>query len=364
MSASGEWGRTMASTLIVRDVTLAVNGAPETRGELGAHLRNRAEAIVAFEEAAVRECVEVLAPHIDGDTPDPEAQQSLFLLCLGHPEICTQLGVNEINLGRELASWLEEEGRMEDAASILELLSQRHPERRGIERDLAGLMRRRGLVEDLIERYLDRAAQLTKAGKTEEAVDNLREVLLLDRSRKDVARMIRDLRYQETDEKKKRFRRARSAFITLAVSAAATLVFIHERQALRGYQALPDAAPGDHVSLSARLTALETFAGEYPVWHRALFIEQERTELKVEVERLEAKIAEQREEEEATALARLEAARMARERGLMRADSGDYETALEEFQRSLELAGDDWPPRERVERDMKAITAWLEQQER
>ena len=42
----------MPSTLIVRDVTLAVNGAPEARAEFGDHLRSRLAAVSSFEGAA------------------------------------------------------------------------------------------------------------------------------------------------------------------------------------------------------------------------------------------------------------------------------------------------------------------------
>jgi tetratricopeptide (TPR) repeat protein len=350
----------MSSTLIVRDVTLAVNGAPETRGQPEEHLRQRLEVAAGFEADIVSECIEVLNPI--GGTPqsDVEALEALMILGLSQPEICADLGISALQSGRQLASVLEEQGQVEYAVAVLDLLAERHPKNKAVDRDLAGLMRRRGMANDLIERYHERARVMLKAGRTEEAVDSLREILLLDRSRKDVARMIRDLRFQENDEQRVKRRGRRIAIGALCLSLCLSLSVVREIHVRREYQALPGALPEDLTSMRARLGSVEEFVERYPIWHGSLEVLRERSQLRVDVTQLEEAIRVAEEKREAARLRREELAEAARERGRMLAGSGDFAAAIAEFEQSLELAAPDWPHRARVERDVEAITAWME----
>lgn len=350
----------MVSTLIVRDVTLAVNGLPETRLDAGEFLRERVEVVSSFDQPTVEECFEVLQPVSGAEDAEPEVLEALMLLTLAHPEACAKFEASAVVAGRRLAGLLESRGQVERAVAILELLIERFPGNRSIERDLASLMRRRGKVEDLIERYLARANHLLKTGRGTEAIDYLREVLLLDRSRKDVARMIRDLRYQEVDEAKGSRRRKRTVFLVLSLSLALTLAVLRELRVRKAFESLPVADAADPDSQAARLTALELFVQRYPLWHGSLGAVAERTSLRVDLERnaqqRQAALERRRSEE----VQRLELADMARERALLHVDSGEFEAALKEFQESLEVAPDGWTQRKRVERDVAAISAWLE----
>jgi len=354
----------MVSTLIVRDVTLAVNGAPDTQLDPRGALAERVEAVSAFDDATVEECIEVLQPVASGDEVDHDVLEALMLLALARPEACARFEVSGLSAGRRLAAALEAAGEVDRTVAVLELLAERFPGNRGVERDLAAVMRRRGKVEELIERYLERANHLLKTGHTPEAIDQLREVLLLDRNRKDVARMIRDLRYQEVDEGREGKRRRRTVFLTLLFSLALSLAVLREIQIQREFDALPAVTGKDEAALHTRLASLEGFVQRYPVWHGSLGVLSERGELRVELERIEQERADAAEHKKEADRQSTELAEQARERGLLRIDSGDYASALKEFQSSLHLAPADWPRRERVERDVAAISKWLEENHR
>ena len=145
----------MSSTLIVRDATLAINGAPETRGDLREHLPTRLQEVSGFTPQQVDEYVEILCPSVTSEETDPEILEALVLLGLGHPNIIPKLGISPVLAGRRLASRWERGSKVEQALALLEFLVEEHPGQRALERDLAALMRRQGMVQDLVERYLD-----------------------------------------------------------------------------------------------------------------------------------------------------------------------------------------------------------------
>ncbi len=89
----------------------------------------------------------------------------------------------------------------------------------------------------------------------------------------------------------------------------------------------------------------------------------ERAQLRVEIESLEQKLAFEEEERRQAKARTLEAINLARKRGRMYAHAGDYEAALHELENVLRLAAPTWPERERVERDVASIRAFLEETE-
>jgi tetratricopeptide (TPR) repeat protein len=215
------------------------------------------------------------------------------------------------------------------------------------------------MVQELVERYMARARKLLDGGATQEAIPWLREVLQLDRSRKDVARMIRDLRYDEVAFKRSKRRRARTAVSVLAVSLGVALAGLREVKVRQGFAELPPAKSGDVASLRERLSALEDFIAAQPVWHGALTALKERSEVRVELDRLntEEMARRERQAQERRKNDQLADAACARARGA--ADAGDFEAALREFQAALELASGEWAYRERTLRDVDAVVAYL-----
>lgn len=353
----------MASTLIVRDATLAINGAPETRAEPEKFLARRVGETARLDPQMLEECAELLLAESAGEDPDPEILEALTILALSQPQVASMMGVNAVAQGRRLAARLEREGEVEHALAILQLLVQHHPGHRALERDLASLMRRSGLVADLVERYLERAQALLKEGKTTEAIAWYREVLLLDRSRKDVARAIRDLRFQEVDDHQKRGRRVKIAAVVLFLSTLVCFAVFYEMRVSGAFGELPAAAEGNLPQMRARLAGLEGFMEKHPVWHGSLQALAERSHLRVEIERLDAEQTIARDNRLAEEARKLEVANLARQRGLLHAHAGDYASALRELENALSLAAPDWPERARVERDVAAIRIHLQEEE-
>jgi hypothetical protein len=112
--------------------------------------------------------------------------------------------------------------------------------------------------------------------------------------------------------------------------------------------------------MRARLGAIEAFIADTPVWHGSLGALEERGELRVAIGRLEEQQALDVERAREAERQRAEEADLARARGLMHAEAGDFERALSEFQHSLQVSAANWPHRERVSRDVDAIAELLE----
>ena len=354
----------MTSTLIVRDATLAINGAPETRGEPEAHLRKRLSEVARFDAPFVRECVDVLSTPLGTVECDAEVLEAITLLGLTHPELVQALGTNALQTGLALAAQLEKRGQPDFAHAVFDLMAESFPNDRTLERAVASFMRRQGKLLDLVERYLERANILLKQGKTNEGIAWLREVLLLDRSRKDVARTIRDLRFQDLTSKRSRKNRARLALSVLLLSLTISFLGIREISIRRAFEDLSPATPGDLATMEARLNDLEIFVKRHPVWHGALSVLEERSRLRVNIDHLRTVEEERVESEERERALRLEAVFLARERGKLLASAGDFPGAVKEFERALEMAPQDWEERARTERDIVAIKEVLRETER
>ncbi len=350
----------VTSTLIVRDATLAVNGAPESRREMREHLGHRVAEVSLMDERTTLECLSVLRPLAEGEGADPEVLLALTILGLGRPEVSRRLGISPIAPGRRLAARLEQLGDPQAARGVLEFLLEQHPGQTSLERDYAAVMRRQGMVQDLVQRYFDRASHLLREGKTHEAVGWLREILLLDRSRTDIARMIRDLRIRESRSQRWTRGFSRSVLVLLFFGGGLAWLVTREQRVREAYLALPQAREGDVASMRRRLAALEGFSAENLLWHGSFSVVSERSRLRVALDRF-AQDGQGHDDQLALQLfERAEAAELARGRGLMHADSGNFQEALEDFQLALSLAPPDWSERERVERDIEALRKFLE----
>jgi tetratricopeptide (TPR) repeat protein len=351
----------MSSILILRDATLAINGAPERRAAPRTHLEERVEVVAGYDTATIEACIATLMPAGGGEDSDPEVLEALFLVGLAHPVIAEAQGVNALVAGRSLAARAERAGDVERALAALDLLVRAFPGNKVLERDLAALMRRQGMVQDLVARYMERANGLLRAGRTEEAVPWLREVMLIDRSRKDVARLIRDLRFRQTARVRGEKRRyAGLVAVALAIGLLAGVV-LRERKLSDSFAALSEVVEGDLESMRSRLADLEDFVDQHPVWHGSLAVLEERSRLRVAIERLAEQEALAREARSQEDHNRSEEADLARRRGVLYFDRGDFARALDEFQTALELAAANWPERERAARDIDAIERFLEE---
>lgn len=351
----------MTTTLIVRDATLAINGAPEKRTDPRQHLQSRIAEVSRMDPRTAEECVEVLSSVASGDGAEPEVLEALVIVGLAHPQLAERLGLATLSTGRRLATRLERLADAERAVAVLELMQQHFAGQESLERDLGQLMRRQGMVQDLVERYFERARKLMREGRNNEAVGWLREVLQLDPGRKEAARLIRDLRF-----KVKKVGRRRSSgslgFFLGTVATAGLITFAAMREIrLRGeFLALPQAAPGSMPTLQRRLAELERFIERHPVWHGAFQAVAERSELRVQLELYEEKQRAERESAVRAARERIEAADLSRARAMQKVDEDDIPAAIEAFRQALDYGGENWEHRAEVLRHIADLEAHLQ----
>ena len=350
------------AALIVRDAALAINGASDSQQSAHQLLLSRVAEVSGYEDAFLADCLDVLQASVRGSSSDPEALLAVVIIGLARPELAQERKLSPAAAGRKLAAAWEKAGDADGARELLESCVERFPGHKALERDLAALMRRTGQVDELVDRYLARSKELLKQGRNDEAVTWLREVLQLDRSRKDVARTIRDLRFQQIDRVKHRRSRRRVALVTLVASVLISAGLLREIQLAESYRTLPEAGPADLVGMRARLAGLETFIEQHPLWHGSLRALEERTALRLEVDRVADAERRVQERRAADLQQRRDEAELARKRGVILARDGNYAGALVEFEAALRVATTDWEQRERVQRDVDAISTYLEDQ--
>jgi tetratricopeptide (TPR) repeat protein len=221
------------------------------------------------------------------------------------------------------------------------------------------MMRRTGNADRLVERYLRRAEECVASDRTKEAISWLQEVLLIDRSRRDVARMIRDLRWGD-QEKRVRWRgRLRSSAIVLVLVTAVALVVQRERDVAARFAAVPAAIVGDLASLRQRAEQLDRLQAENPFSVRLFEAGRERARLQVEITQLEAQSAQQQLARRSQRETELAIAESARKQGRILAQQDRYPEALEQFERALASGPGDWNMRAQIVKDVAAIREWI-----
>ncbi|MCB9915839.1 MAG: hypothetical protein H6828_11950 [Planctomycetes bacterium] len=347
--------------LLVDDVVAAltepIDGAREPGG-LRAQMERAAE---EFDRRTAEAFGKALVDSLCEDPGDVRRLEALLILGLAHPHI---LGMYKVSLaaeGRRLCVLLENRGEEERARGLMELLAQHAPEDRGIQQELASMMRRCGEVDELIARCLARADEEVKKGRPMDAIPWLQEILLHDQSRRDVARMIRDLRYQEIETTQRRSRLTRGAVFVLVLAAAIFGVVARERGISSRYAALPSAGESDVGAMRARLTGLDELIDGNKVWLGMMNAVGERSDLRQRIDKLEAEQAERDRKLEQLAYQRQAMAEAARLKALDLVNRAEYEGALFQFQRALELSAPDWERRERISANVVAIQELLDQ---
>ena len=342
---------------IVEEVVAALLGGAEAgaQADLGARVeRTESE----FDSRTAASFCKTLVEELTDDPGSVRTLEALIVLGLAHPKVLARHRIPLAQEGRRLAVLLEKTGDVARAQTLLEALAAASPKDRGLDHELASMMRRTGNADRLVERYLHRAEEAMRDGRRREAITWLREVLLVDGSRRDVARMIRDLRYEEAERVAAWKRRVRMFGLVLFLAGLAAGVVYRELHIQREYASLAPAQEGDLVSLRDRLERLNTLIAGNPLWLGMFAAGRERSELRTQIDRIEASLAERaraRLEERARAETTAEAARL---RGRMAAEHMDFDSALEEFQLALQVSPADWAPRAQIETDIRAIQAW------
>lgn len=310
-----------------------------------------------MDERTAEECIEVLTSVAGGEGADPDVLEALVIAALAHPALAKRLKLPTVATGRRLAAILERSSAIERTLAVFEVLQRHFPGHESLERDLSQLMCRQGMVQDLVNRYFERATKLVREGRSNEAAGWLREVLQLDPGRKDAARMMRDLRFKRVKHSRQKSGNWRFLFVVALLALGLSYAVLREFRLSEELRTLPQAAPGNVPALKRRLADLEGFIASHPLWHGALQVLSERTALRVQLAVLEAKTEAEREAAERATRERLEAADLCRGRGLACVQAGDVRGALAAFREALAQGGPDWTHYERVSRDVADLEA-------
>ncbi|MFT4646928.1 MAG: tetratricopeptide (TPR) repeat protein [Glaciecola sp.] len=281
--------------------------------------------------------------------------EALVMLGFAHPDVARKHHIALAKEGRRLGVLLEKAGRTERAKEIFELLCEYAPTDRTMEIELAGVMRRSGDTAELIERYMERAQEHMAKGESKEALPWLQEVLALERSRKDVSAMIRDVRHDQHQRVTASRSNRRFAVVFLLVLGAAAGIGYRERDLHRSYLELPSVDEAIASSITARLGSLQLFQVEHPYWLGKSRVEREIAEL-TEKGRVIMRLAVEAQQ----ALTRELAAKTFeaddfRRMGLESSDRGSFSEARGHFELALQAAPEGWPHTDSLTRDVNAI---------
>jgi tetratricopeptide (TPR) repeat protein len=343
----------------VDDAVQAITGGPDH--ELDADgLRSMMETAASdFDRRTAHAFGSALLDHLSEDPANMRLLEALVILGLAHPEVLQDARISLAVEGRRLAVLLERSGDVERAQALLEFLAGHMPLDRTVDQELAGLMRRNGNTDSLVERYLRRADLAVEAGRISEAIPWLQEVLLLDRTRRDVARMIRDLRYGEVERDRKKRRGVKVLVGLCGLCFLVAMGVAWNTDAARRYGDLPVASDVDLNMMAARLKGLESLSSVRPIWSGSIKVrtEQDRIHWQLrEVQRV------QRDEQVAAQLAeqvRLAQAEAARVRGLTHAERGDFKAALIAFREAIDRAPEEWDHLPQLQVDHDALVEHL-----
>ena len=353
------------SHFIVEDVVSALTGAADPRehyegGDLGQQLERAAS---EFDKRTALAFCKALLDSLTEDPGNLRQLEALLILGLAHPDVLEKHRISLAVEGRRLAVLLERSGQVERARSVLELLSSHMPKERTIDHELAGILRRSGNTEELVERYLRRAERSVEEGNVSEAIPWLQEILLLDRTRRDVARMIRDLRYQEAERIARSSRRNRVLIVVVLLSMAITALVGREYKIREEFDSILVATEASPQTLYQRKEAIEGMIEKHRFWLGLFTATGERDQLRQRIAEHEREAARRSKASEAERVRRQELADAARMRGLMNSERGNYARALADFEKALYLTDETWEHRAQVEWDAQALRQFIEEED-
>ena len=315
-------------------------------------------AATEYDERAAEDLTRDLLEALRRDHDDRKSLEAMLVLGLAFGRVLERHSATFATEGRRLALVLERSGEIHRARALLEELAARMPTEPNVERDLTAILRRTGGTSVLVEKYLRRAEEAATRGKPTDAIVWLQEIVLIDKNRRDVARMIRDLRYQEKERKTVNARRLKIALLVIAVLAFAGAIWQREQRITQEFGEIPQAREGDLPSLKARLASIDRLLDDEHGWIGMVSAVKEKSRLEREVEQLDDQAQKAQREIDLARAQREEEAEDARTRGLAFAERGQFEEALTDFRHALELSTPAWEHRARVQADVDAIEAW------
>ncbi len=318
-------------------------------------------------EAFARALLEALCQ----EPMDPRRLEALLILGLAHPTILDRHRISLQKEGDRLAAMLNAQGQHDRARTLLDVIAQANDVDDGSEEDVVPppvsnvpapaavpnpVERDHARIESLLRQADDAADR----GRTARAIHLLQEVVSLDRHRRDVARMIRDLRWQEQEGRARSVRRLKFAVYALVAAALVAGVVWRDKDVRQRFDSIPTANAGELPSLNARLAGIVDLIDQERVWTGLPGAMTERAELQRRIADLESAAAAKRSEAASVASRSTEFAEALRSRGMILAQQGRFEDSLVELRRALEAGGANWNMRGDVETNVAAINEWIE----
>ncbi|MCY2961604.1 MAG: hypothetical protein NTY35_15690 [Planctomycetota bacterium] len=374
--------------LFVDDVVTALTGTVQPSGDSRGVFQDQMQrATEEFDLRTAEAFARALLEALCQDPIDPRRLEALLILGLAHPTILDRHRISLQKEGDRLAAMLIGQGQHDRARTLLDVIANATVEQaaqaeRALETSSTADTAKAPLDAQKdepaatasvapppspverdharIEALLRQADEAAERGRTARAIHLLQEVVSLDRHRRDVARMIRDLRWQEQDRRARSMRRLKTAVLVLALGACVAGLVWRETGVRQRYAAIPTAKPGDLAAMRARLESIDGLVAEERLWVGMAAALTERTELQREVSDLEMRLAAQNSEVVQEKARNGEMADAARSRGMLMAQQGRFEDALVDLRRALELGGPGWPQRRDVETNITAIADWIE----
>jgi tetratricopeptide (TPR) repeat protein len=345
--------------LFVDDVVTALTGPVDDRGHSTIGLKDQmTRAAAEFDQRTAEAFARALLEALCKEPIDLRKLEALLVLGLAHPTILEKHRISLDVEGRRLATMLENQGQPERARLMLDTIAQHAEKAETVVDKGVAASRPTTPVEQQIETHLRRADELASRGRSADAIRELQHVVTLDRNRRDVARMIRDLRWQEKDHRARNLRRLKIGAFVLAAAAVITGLVAREFHIDALYRAIPPAS-GDLASLRARLDDIDQLMTSNRVWVGLIPALREESRLREDIRMLELQASRVSHEAELAKKHKSELSEAARSRGMMLAEQGKFEEALADLQQALALNEPDWDQRKKVEADVKAIQAWM-----
>ena len=360
--------------LFVEDVVTALTGPVDASGNSTTALRDQMRrATDEFDQRTAEAFARSLLESLCQDEIDVRRLEALLILGLAHPTILERHRISLRTEGRRLATMLEHRGQSDRARYLLEVIDQNAPDESfvveaeassPVPAEPASKHKTKGQPVDtkdpveLVAEYLRRADKAAESGHTNEAIHWLQEVVALDRNRRDVVRMIRDLRWGENERKSRNKRRLKVAVLVLLVCGFAFVIRQRELSIGEQYHAIPGAT-GEIASLRARLGSIDELLAANYVWIGMAPALREQNRLRRQISVAEAKAAEAEHLAKIARAQKSEEAKAALSRGMLLAQQGHFEEALVDLRKSLELTDETWTERKQVESNVAAIEAWL-----
>lgn len=349
---------------LARDIVKQLSGADESHECGQGDLRDQIDqATQELDTKTAHAFARVLVDALCEDTGDLRKLEALLIVGLAHPKVLDKHRISLSVEGRRLAVLLELVGAVDRSRAFLDVISKVLPDDKGINRDLAAIMRRTGKTDVLIDRYMERAQEEIDKGAPLQAIPWLQEVLLHDSSRRDVARMIGDLRFRESERKTFVAKRNRLVLIMFLISVVLTTIGAREKTIYDAYNRLPDADSGDIAIMRERLTRIDTMITDNKAWLGMFQAISDRNRLRRNIDVFEVRRAEKVRREREQYKQRKTMAEAARVSGLLHVRRSEYAKGLDDLKKSLELSPEQWEHREQVEVDIAALEQYLEQEQ-